>query len=90
MKGDYPIPPLRDLPPGRLAQRREHLLSEIAQPPSRWPLPRRGLLALVAAALIVVVGTASAFGTVRELFLGAPVKSKIAFQSFRDGRSTPT
>ena len=30
-------------------------------------------------------GTASAFG-VRALILGAPVKSKIAFQSFRDGR----
>ncbi len=41
---------------------------------------------LVAAALVLVVGTASAFGTVRDLFLGAPVKSKIAFQSFRDGR----
>ena len=35
MKGDFSIPPLRDLPPSRLAQRREHLLSEIAQPPSR-------------------------------------------------------
>ncbi len=29
MKGDVSIPPLRDLPPGRLAQRREHLLFEI-------------------------------------------------------------
>ena len=41
---------------------------------------------LVAAALVLVVGTASAFGTVRDLVLGAPVKSKIAFQSFRDGQ----
>ena len=40
------IPPVRDLPSGRLAQRREHLLAEIAQPPSRSPLPRRGLLAV--------------------------------------------
>ena len=69
MKGDFSIPPLRDLPPHRLAQRREHLISEIAQPPSRRPLPRRGLLALVAAALIVVVGTASAIGGVRDFFL---------------------
>ena len=46
MNGDVSIPPLRDLPPARLAQRREHLLSEIAQPPSRSPLPRRGLLAV--------------------------------------------
>ena len=69
MKGDISIPPLRDLPPNRLAQRREHLICEIAQPPSRWPLPRRGLLALVATALIVVVGAASAIGGVRALFL---------------------
>ena len=41
---------------------------------------------LAAAVLVLVVGTASAFGTVRDLVLGAPVKSKIAFQSFRDGR----
>jgi hypothetical protein len=69
MKGDVSIPPLRDLPPSRLAERREHLLSEIAQPPSRLPLPRRRLLTLVAAALIVVVGTASAIGGVRAFFL---------------------
>ncbi len=31
MKGDFSIPPLRDLPPGRLAQRREHLLFEITR-----------------------------------------------------------
>jgi Tol biopolymer transport system component len=47
---------------------------------------RRRLVALAAAVLVVVVGTASAFGTVRDLVLGAPVKSKIAFQSFRDGQ----
>jgi TolB protein len=47
---------------------------------------RRRLVALAAAVLVVVVGTASAFGTVRDLVVGAPVKSKIAFQSFRDGR----
>jgi hypothetical protein len=69
MNGDSSIPPTRDLPPGRLAQRREHLVSEIAQPRSRLPLPRRGLLALVAAALIVVVGTASAIGGVRAFIL---------------------
>ena len=69
MNGDFSIPPLRDLPPHRLAERREHLISEIAQPPSRRPLPRRGLLALVAAALIVVVGAASAIGGVRAIIL---------------------
>jgi hypothetical protein len=69
MRGDVSIPPSRDLPPSRLAQRREHLLSEIALPHSRRPLPRRGLLALAAAALIVMVGTASAIGGVRDFIL---------------------
>ena len=81
MKGDISIPPLRDLPPGRLAQRREHLLFEItrerdsrgalARPwPSRWGRPgRRRLVALAAAVLVVVVGTASAFSGVRAFFL---------------------
>jgi len=86
MRGDYPIPPSRDLPPGRLVERRAHLVSEIAQRPARRLHPRRLALVLVAAALVLVVGTASAFGTVRDLVLGAPVKSKIAFQSFRDGQ----
>jgi hypothetical protein len=81
MKGDFSIPPLRDLPPGRLAQRKEHLLFEITHAgesrgalarswPSRWGRPgRRRLLVLAAAVLVVVVGTASAFGTVRAFFL---------------------
>ena len=86
MRGDHLIPPSRDLPPGRLVERRAHLLSEIAERPARRLHPRRGALVLVAAALVLVVGTASAFGTVRDLVLGAPVKSKIAFHSFRDGR----
>ena len=86
MRGDHLIPPSRDLPPGRLVERRAHLLSEIAERPARRLHPRRLALVLVAAALVLVVGTASAFGTVRDLVLGAPVKSKIAFQSFRDGR----
>jgi Tol biopolymer transport system component len=79
MKGDVSIPPLRDLPPGRLAQRREHLISEIAEPPSRWPLPRRGSLALVAALIVVVVGSASAFGSVRDFFFTPGVNAKIAY-----------
>jgi Tol biopolymer transport system component len=86
MRGDYPIPPSRDLRPDRLVERRAHLLSEIAQRSSPRPHPRRVVLVLAAAALVLVVGTASAFGTVRDLLLGAPVKSKIAFHSFRDGR----
>ena len=81
MKGYFSIPPLRDLPPGRLAQRREHLLFEItreresrgaiARPwPSRWGRPgRRRLIVLAAAALVAIVGTASAFSTVRDFFV---------------------
>src|SRR5215207_5097510 len=81
MRGLLSIPRTRDLPPGRLAQRREHLRFEItrergsrgahAHPwPSRWGRAgRRRLLVLAAAVLIVAVGTASAFGTVRAFFL---------------------
>ncbi|MGH3078172.1 MAG: TolB family protein [Gaiellaceae bacterium] len=87
MRGDYPIPPSRDLPPDRLAQRREHLLSEITQRSSRRPHSRRVVLVLAAGALVLVVGTASAFGTVRDLLLGPPVNSQIAFESVREGRS---
>lgn len=69
MSREFLIPAFREVPPDRLAQRREHLVSEIA--PRRSPLPsrRRGVFALVAAALIVVVGTASAIGGVRAFLL---------------------
>jgi hypothetical protein len=62
-------PPLRDLPAGRLEQRKLHLLSEIAEPssargsrPSRqW---RRRTVGLVAAAVaVVVVGGVAALGS---------------------------
>ena len=43
------------------------------------------VVALAAAALVVVVGTASAFGTVRDLVLGTTEGSRIAFTSFRNG-----
>ena len=81
MKGDYSIPPLRDLPLGRLGQRREHLLFEITSEresrgalarlwPARWGRPgRRRVFALVAAALVVAVGTAPAIGSVRDFIL---------------------
>lgn len=51
MSPDRPIPPLRDLPPGRLAQRREHLLAEIA----RGPAPRRLVSWRAAAPALAVV-----------------------------------
>jgi hypothetical protein len=72
MNGEFSIPPLRDLPPGRLAQRKEHLLFEIThERESRGANlrpHRRRLVALAAAALIVVVGTASAFA-IHALFV---------------------
>jgi TolB protein len=43
------------------------------------------LVALAAAVLIVFAGTASAFSTVRDHFLGTTVGSRIAFTSFRNG-----
>jgi Tol biopolymer transport system component len=43
------------------------------------------LVALAAAVLVVVVGSASAFGTVRDHFLGTTAGSKIAFTSVRNG-----
>ena len=42
-------------------------------------------LVALAAALVVVGSTASAFGTVRDLFLGKTAGSRIAFTSFRNG-----
>ena len=71
MKGEISIPPLRDLPPGRPAQRREHLLFEITRERgSRGAFgpSRRRLVTLAAAALIVVVAAASALA-VRAYFL---------------------
>jgi hypothetical protein len=56
-------PEPRDLPPGRLEARKQHLLSEIDRRPTRrtWPAwrhPRRLHLALVAGAIVVVAGAA--------------------------------
>ncbi len=43
------------------------------------------LVALAAAALVIVAGTTSAFGTVRDLVRGPTAGSRIAFTSFRNG-----
>src|SRR5262245_36176734 len=69
MNREFSIPPSRGLPPNRLAQRREHLMSEIAPRRADSPSPRVRMVALVAAALIVLVGTASAIGAAREFIL---------------------
>src|SRR5262245_32473874 len=52
MNPDMSIPPLRDLPPGRLAERREHLVLELGHPrPSR--LRRRRAFVAVAAGILI-------------------------------------
>lgn len=68
MSTDYPTLPLRDLPPGRLGERKEHLLAEINREQPRFsflrflvPRRRRAALALVGA--LVVMGTAAAATT---------------------------
>jgi hypothetical protein len=69
MNREFLLPPSRDLPPERLAERREHLMSEIALRRPDSPSRRVRMVAFVAAALIVLVGTASAIGGVREFVL---------------------
>jgi Tol biopolymer transport system component len=81
--------------PSADAQRRasDRLESVLAQAPGRAQAGRRfrrrrwpHIVVLAAASLVLVVGTASAFGTVRDLFLGDRVNSKIAFMSIRNER----
>lgn len=56
MTDDIAIPPLRDLPPGHLEARKEHLLTEIAHAPRthRFPLPAVTVVALSVAAAVVL------------------------------------
>src|SRR5919197_1544918 len=60
MSHDYPALPLRELPRGRLAARKEHMLAEIERPKrlSRWTR-----VVLVVVASLVVLGTAAAATT---------------------------
>jgi hypothetical protein len=65
MNHEYAIPPLRELPPARLARRSAHLRAEIAreQPSSRLLTPRRSLvLAALVLALGAVLVATPAFG----------------------------
>lgn len=63
MTDDFSLPPLRDLPPGRLAQRAEHLHAEILREPRRASFtrdPRRLAIAVALAAAIAIPATAFA------------------------------
>lgn len=66
MTGDVLIPPLRNLPPGRLAQRTEHLVFEVTREPgsrgAAFGIGRRRLVALAAGILVGGLLAAPALG----------------------------
>lgn len=89
---DYSIPPLRTFPRGRLNQRRDHLLAEIAsESPQRQPLLTRRKRwayrpALVAAVVVVAcVLAGGAFALAHYVFVGGPapadVQAQVEFES---------
>src|SRR5262245_35315250 len=69
MNREFTLPPSRDLPPNRLAERREHLVSEIAPRRAGSRSRRVRMVAFVAVALIVLIGSTSAIGGVRDFIL---------------------
>jgi len=78
MNTEHLIPPLRDLPPGRLDKRKRHLLLEITREP-RFSVPdfigpRIRVAVLAAAVLVAVLVIAPAFGLIRGVlpFFEAP------------------
>jgi Tol biopolymer transport system component len=81
--GDVSIPPLRNLPPGRLAQRTEHLVFEVTcEPGSRgaFGIRRRRLVALAAVILVggLLVAPASGIGDrLLDLIQGAPERPEV-------------
>jgi hypothetical protein len=79
----HSIPPLRDLPAGRLAARKQHLLTEITRSPNErrgFSLPsligpRRRVAALALAVGLVVIGTAVAATT--DWLTGSPAPKSV-------------
>ena len=94
MTGDVSIPPLRNLPPGRLAQRTEHLVFEVTREPGSrgaFGLGRRRLVALAAVILVggLLVTPALGLGD-RLLSLIQSKRSPLDVQApawSRDGRT---
>jgi hypothetical protein len=93
---DYSIPPLRNLPPGRLNQRRDHLHAEITSgSPRRRPLLNTQMtgrkrwahrpLLVAAAAVVASVLAGGAFAVAHYVFLGGPapadVRAQVEFES---------
>lgn len=62
MTDELAFPPLRDLPAGRLAARRAHLLDEISRGPERSHSWRSAIMVAVVAAALVGAGVAIAAG----------------------------
>ena len=83
MTGDVSIPPLRNLPPGRLAQRTEHLVLEVTREPGSrgaFGLGRRRLVALAAVILVGGLLVAPAFGIgdrLLDLIQRAPARPEV-------------
>jgi hypothetical protein len=86
MSIDHTIPPLRDLPAGRLDARKEHLVAEIQSSRkrlsvlslSRWVGPRRRAAALALALGLLVIGTAVAATTTDWLTDSPALKSVVS------------
>lgn len=79
MKTDHSIPPLRDLPPGRLAERRRHLLAEIGPSnPQRFSRPL--VLGVVVCLIAIAAGTLAVFrpGIATGRQPGPPVPADLA------------
>jgi hypothetical protein len=91
---DHSIPPLRNLPPGRLNQRKDHLLAEItSSSPRRQPLfkaqrrrwAHRPVL-VAAAAVVASVLAGGAFALAHYVFVGAPAPADVqAYVEFESG-----
>ena len=79
MSSDYSIPPLRDLSPGRLADRKQHLLAEIERPRERGrqflPMRRRRTLlrplVLAAAFAVAAIIAVAAYAVARYVIVGS-------------------
>jgi hypothetical protein len=94
MNSDYSIPPIRDLPPGRLAELRQHLLAEIeCKPegrlfrPTRW----RPVYALVAAIIVLaaIAGPTLALSSSAREFIGLSSSPRPVFTKARLKVSAP-
>jgi hypothetical protein len=84
MNLDQTIPPLRDLPSGRLGARKEHLLAEVQSSQKRpgapwmrgWVHPRRRVAAIALALGLLTIGTGVA-ATTTDWLTGSPAPESV-------------